>query len=71
MLMGDAVHPMMPNLGQGGCQAIEDAYELTRLLAASKTYAEDFDPKAGASKRGCVGGARLYSQPGGSTSMHS
>ena len=23
---------MMPNLGQGGCQAIEDAYELTRAL---------------------------------------
>ena len=31
-LLGDAVHPMMPNLGQGGCQAIEDAYELTRAL---------------------------------------
>jgi len=27
-LMGDAVHAMMPNLGQGGCQAIEDAYVL-------------------------------------------
>ena len=25
VLVGDAVHPMMPNLGQGGCQAIEDA----------------------------------------------
>lgn len=24
---------MMPNLGQGGCQAIEDAYVLTNLLA--------------------------------------
>lgn len=45
VLMGDAVHPMMPNLGQGGCQAIEDAYELTRILSANKTYAEDFDPK--------------------------
>ena len=32
VLVGDAVHPMMPNLGQGGCQAIEDAYELTRAL---------------------------------------
>jgi len=32
VLIGDAVHPMMPNLGQGGCQAIEDAYELTRAL---------------------------------------
>jgi len=32
VLMGDAVHPMMPNLGQGGCQAIEDAYVLTETL---------------------------------------
>ena len=32
VLVGDAVHPMMPNLGQGGCQAIEDAYELTKAL---------------------------------------
>jgi zeaxanthin epoxidase len=31
-MLGDAVHPMMPNLGQGGCQAIEDAYTLTNLL---------------------------------------
>lgn len=35
VLMGDAVHPMMPNLGQGGCQAIEDAYVLTQLLAST------------------------------------
>jgi len=34
VLVGDAVHPMMPNLGQGGCQAIEDAYELTEALKA-------------------------------------
>ena len=32
VLVGDAVHPMMPNLGQGGCQAIEDAYVLTECL---------------------------------------
>lgn len=32
VLIGDAVHPMMPNLGQGGCQAIEDAYVLTNIL---------------------------------------
>uniref|UniRef100_A0A7S2RNW8 FAD-binding domain-containing protein n=1 Tax=Eucampia antarctica TaxID=49252 RepID=A0A7S2RNW8_9STRA len=37
VLMGDAVHPMMPNLGQGGCQAIEDAYVLTETLAATKS----------------------------------
>lgn len=37
VLIGDAVHPMMPNLGQGGCQAIEDAYVLTEGLAATKS----------------------------------
>lgn len=34
VLVGDAVHPMMPNLGQGGCQAIEDAYVLAEALKA-------------------------------------
>lgn len=32
-LLGDAAHPMTPNLGQGGCQAVEDAVVLARLLA--------------------------------------
>ncbi|GJS41579.1 zeaxanthin epoxidase, chloroplastic-like protein, partial [Tanacetum coccineum] len=27
-LLGDAAHPMQPNLGQGGCLAIEDCYQL-------------------------------------------
>ncbi|CAL0328723.1 unnamed protein product [Lupinus luteus] len=27
-LVGDAAHPMQPNLGQGGCMAIEDCYQL-------------------------------------------
>lgn len=31
-LMGDAAHPMRPHLGQGGCQAIEDAAALTHSL---------------------------------------
>lgn len=34
-LLGDAAHPMTPNLGQGGCQAIEDAFVLAEALAAS------------------------------------
>ena len=37
VLMGDAVHAMMPNLGQGGCQAIEDAYVLTEKLASTRS----------------------------------
>ena len=31
-LLGDAAHPMTPNLGQGACQAIEDALVLAREL---------------------------------------
>ena len=31
-LLGDGIHAMMPNLGQGGCQAIEDAYVLSQEL---------------------------------------
>ncbi|XP_031274746.1 zeaxanthin epoxidase, chloroplastic-like [Pistacia vera] len=31
-LLGDAAHPMQPNLGQGGCMAIEDCYQLVLEL---------------------------------------
>lgn len=31
-LLGDAAHPMTPNLGQGACQAMEDALILTGCL---------------------------------------
>ena len=34
-LLGDAAHPMLPFLGQGGAMAIEDAYVLSRELARS------------------------------------
>lgn len=33
VLLGDAAHPMTPNLGQGAGQAIEDAIVLDRCLA--------------------------------------
>jgi len=39
-MLGDAVHPMMPNLGQGGCQALEDGFELAEVLASVKDKAE-------------------------------
>jgi zeaxanthin epoxidase len=39
-LLGDSIHAMMPNLGQGGCQAIEDAYVITQELASARTRGE-------------------------------
>jgi 2-polyprenyl-6-methoxyphenol hydroxylase-like FAD-dependent oxidoreductase len=39
VLLGDAAHPMTPNLGQGGCQAIEDAVVLADALAREPTIA--------------------------------
>ncbi|GJF10195.1 salicylate hydroxylase [Mycolicibacterium cyprinidarum] len=32
VLVGDAAHPMRPHLGQGGCQALEDAAILARFI---------------------------------------
>lgn len=42
VLVGDAAHPTTPNLGQGGCLAIEDALVLARCLAEPGTLAEAF-----------------------------
>lgn len=36
ILLGDAAHAMTPNLGQGACQAIEDAYALAYCLAGNE-----------------------------------
>jgi 2-polyprenyl-6-methoxyphenol hydroxylase-like FAD-dependent oxidoreductase len=40
-LLGDAAHATTPNLGQGACQAIEDAYVLGQLLK-KQTITEAF-----------------------------
>ncbi|MFF5446274.1 FAD-dependent monooxygenase [Streptomyces sp. NPDC012888] len=37
--VGDAAHAMTPNLGQGGCQAVEDAVVLAHLLSAAPDLA--------------------------------
>jgi len=39
-LLGDSVHAMMPNLGQGGCQAIEDAFVLVQELQSANSRNE-------------------------------
>lgn len=40
-LLGDAAHASTPTLGQGGCQAIEDAFVLARMLSNSNTSVAD------------------------------
>lgn len=35
-LLGDAAHPMTPNLGQGACQALEDALVLAHALGQTE-----------------------------------
>ncbi|GAA2364548.1 FAD-dependent oxidoreductase [Nonomuraea africana] len=39
-LLGDAAHPMTPNLGQGACQAIEDAIVLAATAPDLTAYTE-------------------------------
>jgi 2-polyprenyl-6-methoxyphenol hydroxylase-like FAD-dependent oxidoreductase len=41
-LVGDSAHAMLPNAGQGACQAFEDAYILARWLEACRDPAEAF-----------------------------
>lgn len=41
-LVGDAAHATTPNLGQGACQAIEDAYVLGALFRSKQNLADAF-----------------------------
>jgi 2-polyprenyl-6-methoxyphenol hydroxylase-like FAD-dependent oxidoreductase len=52
-LLGDAAHAMLPNFGQGGCQAVEDASALARSLGggaaapdALRAYERSRKPRA-------------------------
>lgn len=40
-LLGDSVHAMQPNMGQGGCMAIEDSYQLAQEL--DKAWRQSID----------------------------
>lgn len=41
-LIGDAAHATTPNMGQGACQAIEDAYTLAQLFTLGKSVEDSF-----------------------------
>ena len=43
ILLGDSAHAMQPNLGQGGCMAIEDAFQLAKdLYLETKDFNEPY-----------------------------
>ncbi|ASK29414.1 monooxygenase [Chryseobacterium sp. T16E-39] len=42
-LIGDAAHATTPNMGQGACQAIEDAYIIGKLLEKDRDYHTIFE----------------------------
>ncbi|MEU4890428.1 MULTISPECIES: FAD-dependent monooxygenase [Streptomyces] len=56
-LVGDAAHPMTPNLGQGGCQAVEDAVVLALLTARATPDSPAGGPGGGPAGTAAPGGA--------------
>lgn len=61
-LAGDALHPMTPNLGQGGGVALEDAVVLSQALAAQPGLVERVAGLAG--KCGSSSGSRAAAVAG-------
>jgi 2-polyprenyl-6-methoxyphenol hydroxylase-like FAD-dependent oxidoreductase len=43
VFLGDAIHATTPNLAQGGCQAIEDAFTLSKLIHTKEYSVETFE----------------------------
>jgi 2-polyprenyl-6-methoxyphenol hydroxylase-like FAD-dependent oxidoreductase len=71
-LLGDAAHPMTPNLGQGGCQAIEDALELAaRLADRPSTGLRDYEARRIPRTRMIVQASRRWGQMGQMTNAAS
>ncbi len=66
-VIGDAAHAMLPNAGQGACQAFEDAYTLGRWLEAERDPVEALAnfrririPRVHGVQRRSAANARLY-----------
>jgi len=74
VLIGDAAHPMTPDLGQGACQAIEDAVVLADCLIPSRPLEEslaDFGARRLPRIRRIVREARFLGRLNSSTSRFS
>ena len=41
-LIGDAAHPMLPFMAQGGCSSLEDSFALSHLIKNSKNISDAF-----------------------------
>jgi 2-polyprenyl-6-methoxyphenol hydroxylase-like FAD-dependent oxidoreductase len=66
-LLGDAAHPMTPNLGQGGGQAIEDAVVLDLVLSAQQDGAiafQDYETRRIGRTAKVVGASRRFGRLG-------
>jgi len=74
VLIGDAAHPMTPDLGQGACQAIEDAVVLADCLIPGRSLEEslaDFTTRRLRRVRRIVREARFLGRLNTSTSRFS
>ena len=58
-LIGDAAHSTSPDLGQGGCQAMEDAWTLANCLLTTNLSVEDAIARYEASRKERVAGIVL------------
>jgi 2-polyprenyl-6-methoxyphenol hydroxylase-like FAD-dependent oxidoreductase len=43
IFLGDAIHATTPNLAQGGCQAIENAFTISKLIHTKGYSVETFE----------------------------
>jgi 2-polyprenyl-6-methoxyphenol hydroxylase-like FAD-dependent oxidoreductase len=68
VLVGDAAHPSMPNMGQGASQAFEDAAVLADCLSAGRsvdTAVADYEARRRGRARAAWSQARMLARVGG------